>query len=107
MWEWPLKWISHPGGAKFKWSAGDLNCEDKGNVTLVDGEPAVVAGSISRNEQLSLNGIPGLGAIPGINKVMVSNNKMDETDELLVVITPHIVDMVGRAWKFGCLRVGQ
>ena len=69
------------------------NREYKGNVTLVDGEPAVVAGSISQTEQLSLNGIPGLGAIPGINKVMVSNSKMDETDELLLVITPHIVDM--------------
>jgi len=41
----------------------------------VDGEPAVVAGSISRTEQLSLNGIPGLGAIPGINQVMVSKQQ--------------------------------
>ena len=69
------------------------NREYKGNITLVDGEPAVVAGSISRTEQLSLNGIPGLGAIPGINQVMVTNSKMDETDELLVVITPHVVEI--------------
>ena len=69
------------------------NREYKGNVTLVDGEPAVVAGAISRTEQLSLNGIPGLGAIPGINHVVVSNSKMDETDELLLVVTPHIVEL--------------
>jgi len=69
------------------------NREYKGSVTLEDGETAVVAGSVSQSEQLSLNGIPGLGAIPGINKIMVSNSKMDVTDELLVVITPHVVDL--------------
>jgi Flp pilus assembly secretin CpaC len=69
------------------------NREYKGSITLVDGEPAVVTSSLTQSEQLSLNGIPGLGDIPGINKVMVSNSKMDETDELLVVITPHVVDL--------------
>jgi len=69
------------------------NREYKGSITLVDGEPAVVAGALSQSEQRSLNGIPGLGAVPGINKVMVSNSKMDETDELLLVITPHVVDL--------------
>ena len=68
------------------------NREYKGSVTLVDGEPAVVAGAVSQSEQLSLNGIPGLGGIPGIQKVMVTNSKMDETDELLLVITPHVVE---------------
>ncbi len=70
------------------------NREYKGSITLVDGEPAVVAGSVSQSEQLSLNGIPGLGAIPGVNKIMTSNSKMDETDELLVVITPHVVEPI-------------
>ncbi len=68
------------------------NREYKGNVTLVNGEPAVVAGSLSQSEQRSMNGIPGLGAVPGINKVMVTNNNMDETNELLLVVTPHVVD---------------
>jgi Flp pilus assembly secretin CpaC len=68
------------------------NREYKGSITLVDGEPAVVAGSVSKSEQLSLNGIPGLGGIPGVNKIMASNSKTEETDELLLVITPHVVD---------------
>jgi general secretion pathway protein D len=68
------------------------NREYKGSITLVDGEPAVVAGAVSQSEQRSLNGIPGLGGIPGINRIMVSNSKMDETDELLLVITPHVVE---------------
>jgi Flp pilus assembly secretin CpaC len=68
------------------------NREYKGNVTLVNGEPAVVAGSVSQSEQRTLNGIPGLGTVPGINQVMVTNSKMDETDELLIVVTPHVID---------------
>jgi general secretion pathway protein D len=69
------------------------NREYKGSITLVDGEPAVVAGSLSQSEQRSLSGIPGLGDIPGLNKIMASNSKMDQTDELLLVITPHVVDL--------------
>jgi hypothetical protein len=84
------------------------NREYKGNITLVDGEPAVVAGSLSQSEQLSLNGIPGLGAIPGINKIMVTNSKMDETNELLVVITPHVVDLTpGQSTEVWLPKSGQ
>jgi len=84
------------------------NREYKGSITLVDGEPAVVAGSLSQSEQLSLNGIPGLGTIPGINKIMVSNSKVDETDELLVVITPHVVDLSpGQSVEVWLPRSGQ
>jgi len=67
------------------------NREYKGSITLMDGEPAVVAGSVSRTEQRSLTGIPGLGAVPGLNKVMVSNSKEVDEDELLVVITPRVI----------------
>lgn len=70
------------------------NRQYKGSITLVDGEPAVVAGSVTRSEQLSLNGIPGLGSIPGLNKIAATNGKTDETDELLVVITPHVLDSI-------------
>ncbi len=68
------------------------NRQYKGSITLLNGEPAVVAGSITHNEQLSLSGIPGLGAIPGLNKIMASNSKTDESNELLIVITPHVLN---------------
>ena len=68
------------------------NREYKGSINLLNGAPAVVAGSVSRTEQRSLNGIPGLGSVPGLNKVMVSNSKELDEDELLVVITPHVID---------------
>ena len=67
------------------------NREYKGSIMLRDGEPAVVAGSVSRTEQRSLSGIPGLGEVPGLNRVMATNTKEEDDDELLVVITPHVV----------------
>jgi general secretion pathway protein D len=67
------------------------NREYKGSITLKDGEPAVVAGAVSHSEQRSLNGIPGLGAVPGLNQVLTSNSKEVDEDELLIVITPRVV----------------
>ena len=67
------------------------NREYKGSIVLMDGEPAVVAGAVSNSEQRSLNGIPGLGAVPGLNQVMTSNSKENDEDELLIVITPRVV----------------
>jgi hypothetical protein len=68
------------------------NREYKGNVNLVDGESAIIAGSITESDQRSLSGIPGLGAVPGLNKITATNSKMTQEDELLLVITPHIID---------------
>jgi hypothetical protein len=67
------------------------NREYKGSINLMEGEPAVVAGAVSRNEQRTLTGLPGFGAVPGLNQVMASNSKVDSDDELLIVITPHVV----------------
>ena len=66
------------------------NREYKGTITLLDGEPAVVAGQVTHSETLALTGIPGLGQFPGLNKITASNSNQYEDDELLVVITPHI-----------------
>ncbi|MBV9623260.1 MAG: hypothetical protein JOZ14_04700 [Acidobacteria bacterium] len=66
------------------------NREYKGTISLVDGEPAVVAGEITHSETRALSGIPGLGQVPGLNRITTTNTKQLEDDELLVVITPHI-----------------
>jgi general secretion pathway protein D len=50
-----------------------------------------VAGQVSNQDQRSLSGIPGLGFVPGLNQVMANNTKQETEDELLVVITPHVV----------------
>jgi len=72
------------------------NREYKGSITLWDGEPAVVAGEMDENEQRSITGIPGLGGIPGLNRIMTSNTTEDDTDEMLMVITPHVITSAER-----------
>jgi general secretion pathway protein D len=65
--------------------------EYKGMITLENGEPGVVVGAVSTTDQNSLSGIPGIAQIPGVNKVLGSNNTQTEDDELMVVITPHVL----------------
>ena len=67
------------------------NREYKGSINLKEGEPAVVAGAVTNNEQRTLTGLPGLGAVPGLNQIMTSNSKVVSEDELLIMITPHVV----------------
>lgn len=69
------------------------NRQFKGAISLKDGEPAVVASSLTHTEQRSLSGIPGLGEVPLLNKITASNTLEDDSDELLLVMTPHIVSM--------------
>jgi len=73
------------------------NREYKGSINLKDGEPAVVAGEVSRTDSLSMSGIPGLGFLPVLNQAMVNNTKQEDDDELMVVITPHILADIRQA----------
>ncbi len=67
------------------------NQEFKGSINLKDGEPAFVAGQVSRSDTLSMSGIPGLGMVPVLNTAMVTNTKQEEDDELMIAITPHVL----------------
>jgi general secretion pathway protein D len=67
------------------------NREYKGSINLRDGEPAVVAGQVSRTDTRSLTGIPGFGILPGLNQVAVNNTAEHDLDELMIVITPHVL----------------
>jgi general secretion pathway protein D len=68
-----------------------LNREFKGGILLKEGEPAVVAGMITTSDQRSLNGLPAFSRIPGFGVLTSQNNKQDEEDELLILITPYVV----------------
>jgi general secretion pathway protein D len=68
------------------------NQEYKGGIRLRDGETAVVAGEITTNDQLSMAGIPGIASIPGFNQAASDNTRMKEEDELLILITPHVLE---------------
>ncbi len=67
------------------------NREFQGSLTLRDGEPAVIAGAVTRSETRSMTGIPGLGLVPGLNRIMTSNSQQGNEDELLVVVTPRVI----------------
>jgi Flp pilus assembly secretin CpaC len=67
------------------------NQEYKGSIRLRDGEPAVVAGEITTNDQRSMAGIPAVASIPGINFALTDTTRMKEYDELLIMITPHVL----------------
>jgi len=63
----------------------------KGQVTVADGQASVVAGYITKTEQGTRDGIPAFGQFPGLRAVTSSNQKDESQNELLVVVTPHIV----------------
>jgi type II secretory pathway component GspD/PulD (secretin) len=67
------------------------NREYTGTVSVGDGEPAAVAGILTESEQKSLSGIPGVGRIPVLRGVTSNQTKNVTNDEILIVITPHIV----------------
>jgi len=67
------------------------NQEYKGAINLQDGEPAFVVGEISRTDQLAITGLPFLGVLPGLNQFATDNTREEDDDELMIVVTPHIV----------------
>jgi type II secretory pathway component GspD/PulD (secretin) len=67
------------------------NREYNGEITVKDGESSVVTGLIDMNDSRSINGYPFLGQVPGLNYGTSVHNKNVSEDELLVVITPHII----------------
>jgi general secretion pathway protein D len=67
------------------------NREYKGGILLKEGEPAVVAGMITRTDQKSLSGLPLVSHIPGLKVLSSESSKQEEDDELLILITPYVV----------------
>lgn len=67
------------------------NKEYNGTITVKDGESSVVTGLLTRSDALSLSGYPFLGTVPGLTYAASEHNKNATDDELMVVITPHVV----------------
>jgi len=70
-----------------------LNREYVGSITLKNEESGVVAGLISKEDARSLSGYPFLSRVPGVSYAASVHDKNVNDDELLVVMTPHIVRM--------------
>ncbi len=67
------------------------NREYNGTITVPEGATAVLAGMVTRQEQLSLQGIPGLAQLPGLRQATTLNNANVDNAEILLTITPHLV----------------
>ena len=63
----------------------------KSSITLKDGEPSVVAGSVTEQETRSTSGYPGVGQIPLLSSILNTNSKEHSRSEILIVVTPHIL----------------
>jgi general secretion pathway protein D len=63
----------------------------KGTITVHDGEPSVISGLVSEQELRSTQGLPLLSMLPGMKTFLSSNSKERIHNELLIVITPHVV----------------
>ena len=67
------------------------NREYKGTVGMLNGESAVVTGSMTQQETRSASGLPGVAQIPLLKNATGNNSAESSTNQLIVVLTPHIV----------------
>jgi general secretion pathway protein D len=65
--------------------------EFKTSLSTKDGESIGVAGLITKSEQRSLSGVPGLSQIPAVGVLFTDTTHGHNDDEVLVVLTPHVV----------------
>lgn len=62
----------------------------KGNVTLNEGQWAVLAGMDETTRNLTRNGLIGLSQIPGLNQILSENTRDTTSSDTLLVIKPTI-----------------
>lgn len=77
----------------------------KGMIRVNNGEPAVMAGMLSKSEQKTLTGVPAIGRVPLFDRLLSNETRNDNETELVVVITPTIVS--GNPQSNPVIAVGQ
>lgn len=60
-------------------------------VTVGDGESTLLASSLSRTESAAVSGLPLLSELPGFQTATADKVTEQDTSELVLLITPHIV----------------
>lgn len=61
------------------------------DITVGDGETALLISSLSKTESTAVSGIPGLGELPGFQTATADRIRERDTSELVLLITPHVV----------------
>ena len=83
--------IKNLGGQSFNGVPVISNRSYTGTIIVKDGEPSVVAGQITDQINNTKSGYPGLGQVPILGGVFDTNSKEHSRNEILVVVTPHII----------------
>ena len=60
-------------------------------IQLKDGEPSILAGIVTKQDNKSVGGTPGLGELPFFKYFFSSQNKEVQQDEIVFLLIPHIV----------------
>jgi len=69
------------------------NREYTGSINVKNEQSAVMAGYITTTEQRSMSGVPGLGQVPVLSRAVNTNTTEKDEDEMVIVVTPHIISM--------------
>lgn len=60
-------------------------------IQLKDGEPSILAGIVTKQDNKSVSGTPGLGELPFFKFFFSTQNKEVQQDEIVFLLIPHIV----------------
>jgi general secretion pathway protein D len=71
-------------------------------IRLKEGEASILAGIIQKTDAKSINGWPGLAHVPLLRYLFSEDSRSSEDDEILIILTPHIVRMPD--WSLANLR---
>ncbi len=63
----------------------------KGAITVNDGESSGIMGLVGEQEIRSIQGLPFISQVPGLRTFLGSNQKDRIHNEILIVVTPHVV----------------
>ena len=61
------------------------------DITIGDGDTALMLSSLSRSESLAVSGTPGLGDLPGFQNLTADRNTEQDSSDLVLLVTPHVV----------------
>ena len=75
--------------------------EAKTNVMVKDGQTTVIGGIYTRSNSVSENAVPGLSKIPILGWLFKKRNYNESRTELLVFITPRILNRLQSAMQTG------
>jgi type IV pilus assembly protein PilQ len=65
---------------------------DSGEIRLRDGQTLILSGIIQESDRTSVSKVPILGDIPILGALFRSTNKTNQRQEVVVLLTPQILD---------------